>query len=301
MIFHTSMTNEQPKLAGMIDVQSGLLGATILPTSRAFVPPRVELERDDLVWWPYDAASANPHGLETSPRGMLDAFVRIKTPEDVLHFARRYGPLALCEHGLPATHNWTATSMGCYPSGWERQVCREPLERWLAYAGQADALVAIAAALQRDEKEPEEAWQALLKRYEGDDLALVLAVRQKSSVEGRRSLLGGLVDEWLALANVRLSVIWDATKAKWELTVRGTTFGLLAMQLVFAIAGQHRLAICDGCGRPYVREGRVPQSGRRNFCPECGEPVAARLRQRAHRAKPPAQEPRREDQDGKAS
>jgi hypothetical protein len=292
------MMNEQPELAGMVDVESGLLGAIILPTSQAFVPPGVELQGDYVVWWPYDverdylewwgydAGSANPYGRETSPRGMLDAFVQMKTPDAALRFARRYGPLALCEHGLPTTHNWTPERQGCYPVGWEQGVCREPLERWLYYVDQARALVAIAAALQRDEKELEEAWQVLLKRYEGDDVALTLAVRQKASLEGRRSLLGGLVNEWLVLANARLSVTWDATKAKWELMMRGTTFGLLAMQLMFAIAGQHRLAICDGCQRPYLREGRVPQSGRRNFCPDCGPTVAARLRQRERRARP---------------
>lgn len=283
--FQMSMKNEQAGVAGMVDARSGLLGATILPASQALVPAKAELEGDYLLWWRYDADSANPHGLETSSRGMLDAFVRIKTTKDVLRFVRRYGPLFLCEHGLPAAHNWTTRSIGCYPLGWEEGVCREPLAGWRQYVEQARALIAIAAALREGKEGSKEDWQALLKRYEDDGLALALAEGQKTSVKGRRSLLSDLANGWLALTNARLSLTWDAAKSKWDLMMRGTTFALLAMQLVFAIAGHHRLVTCDGCGRPYLREKRAPQMGRRNFCPQCGKTVAARLRQRDRRVR----------------
>lgn len=283
----------------MVDVQSGLLGATILPTSRAFVPPRVELENGYLLWWRYDADSANPHGLETSSRGMLDAFVRVKTPEDVLRFARRYGYLALCEHGLPATHNWTGEKAGCYPLGWHQRVCREPVERWVHYASEARALVSIAAELQQGKEGQEESWQALLDRYREDDPRLELARNCRATAEGRRSLLSSLVNEWLARANARLSLTWNAAKSRWDLMMRGTTFTILATQLMFAIGGAHRLAICDACGQPYLREGRAPQSGRLNFCPRCrGTRKANTLRQRRYRAKKRAQQRTREDTDG---
>jgi DNA-directed RNA polymerase subunit RPC12/RpoP len=35
--------------------------------------------------------------------------------------------------------------------------------------------------------------------------------------------------------------------------------------------------VCDGCGKAYVREGRKPAKGRKNFCPECGDKASKRL------------------------
>ena len=50
--------------------------------------------------------------------------------------------------------------------------------------------------------------------------------------------------------------------------------------------GDRGVAICDGCFRSYVREGRAPQRGRRNFCPDCGLKAAQRLAKRDQRARP---------------
>lgn len=41
-------------------------------------------------------------------------------------------------------------------------------------------------------------------------------------------------------------------------------------------------AICFNCDRRYVVQ-RKPQTGRRNYCPDCGPRIAARLRKRRHR------------------
>ncbi len=53
--------------------------------------------------------------------GMLDEFVRIRDANEVVSFVVKRGPLGLCEHGLPATHNrsWPPSedSESCYHMG----------------------------------------------------------------------------------------------------------------------------------------------------------------------------------------
>jgi hypothetical protein len=282
----------------MVDIDSGLMGATVFPTSRAFVPPRIELKDGDLRWWRHYADRRHPYGREQSPRGMLDAFVGLDVPGDVLQFARRYGPLALCDHGKPATHNWTAEKPGCYPKDWQQGICREPLERWFYYVREARATLLIAAALHQVEGGPEDAWQVLLERYEGDDMTLAVAQRAKDSAAGRQSLVCEAVNSWLALANARFSLGWKDGK-KPNLSLRGTTFTVLATQMMFAIARAHRLAICDACSHPYLREGRAPQSGRLNFCSKCsGTKMANTIRQQAYRKRKRLRDEQKEDSNG---
>ena len=33
---------------------------------------------------------------------------------------------------------------------------------------------------------------------------------------------------------------------------------------------------CDGCGNFYIRSGKRPQTGKRNFCPQCGKKASKR-------------------------
>lgn len=288
----------QAELAGMVDMDSGLMGATVFPTGRAFLPPRVELKDGYLRWWRYYADRSHPHGRGANTTGMLDAFVRIDAADDILRFARKYGVLTLCDHGTPATHNWTAEGPGCYPTDWQRGICREPVDRWLHYVHEAYAILLIAARLHQGERGPNTAWQVLLKRYEGDDVALGLADRLRESAEGRRSLICGEVNSWLGLANARLSLGWEIAE-KPDLRLRGTAFTILATQMMFAIARAHRLAICDVCGNPYLREGRAPQSGRLNFCSKCrGTKMANTLRQRAYRRRKRSKGKGKEDPNG---
>ena len=49
--------------------------------------------------------------------------------------------------------------------------------------------------------------------------------------------------------------------------------------------GDRGVAVCDGCFKSYRREGRAPQQGRRNFCPDCGLKAAQRLAKRDQRAR----------------
>ena len=133
---------------------SSLLGEGPLP-GEVHVPSYVAIDEDKLIWsWlhpdavdpyqgeidfqkfvaltsviPAETSSADmgleflqqgrPHYKE--PKGMLNAFTRIKNLQDVVRFARRFGVLGICHHGLPDTHD-----MQCQGSAITagRTVCR---------------------------------------------------------------------------------------------------------------------------------------------------------------------------------
>jgi hypothetical protein len=82
--------------------------------------------------------------------GLLEGFVKLgDAPEDrILAYARKWGPLWLCEHGI----HWRQCGPECYPRidrnagewwSWDR----EYLEHWRALAREARAVVKVARAL----------------------------------------------------------------------------------------------------------------------------------------------------------
>ena len=86
----------------------------------------------------------------------------------------------------------------------------------------------------------------------------------------RQIFLQDGVNEWLDDAGIRLELNWSGSEPVLTL-IGGGVFGALGVQLLSAVTANN-LSICSGCRIPYLRKGRVkPQSGRRNFCPECGE------------------------------
>jgi hypothetical protein len=78
--------------------------------------------------------------------GLLEQFVGLSdaSDEDILRYARHWGVLVICRHGLPASH-----SEHCRPmtlSGRGRYVFWEPLASWRYFARHAKRVLEIAAA-----------------------------------------------------------------------------------------------------------------------------------------------------------
>jgi len=265
------------------------LGDTLFPVGRAAVPGYLKLRGDRLYWSWYDPenVSTGLGPVEVNPKGMLDAFVRIEDSRDVRRFAGRYGVLEICRHGLPASHNRpyasgeatypSADIDWCYPLGWERRRRPwEPIGRWFHFRRQATALIKIGAAVRQGRRPDASDWAAL---YEG---LYAAPPHHDLPLEAHRALLQSWINFWLSWGGVRPTLDWR--KPQPDFYVGGGTFGILALQLMLAVSGGHTLALCTGCGKPYRRR-REPQAGRRNYCPNCGEKVAARDRKRAERAR----------------
>jgi hypothetical protein len=340
--FARDFTVTEPALSGwanLNDDQSGVLGVARLPVPRPNVPAIIELHGDYLCWSNasppevvgHTAIRLFPSANEDSQTvrgvpvyesadqpvdvdftGALGQFAKLRTGEDVQRFARRFGILEFCEHGLPATHNPRFLSMPLIgliqsPSLWkpvevgierepsflikgqgERPWCEpigsEAIEGWLFWSRMAASLLNVAAALTRNLPTHRADWETIITEESDERPLLIDTLLARRWIA--RVYLQEAVNRWLQLANVLLSLRWPIGAEKASLKLEGNTFGLLGVQLLTAVTGAQGLTVCDGCSKPYVREGRRPQAGRANYCPDCrASKVPERIRQRRRRAR----------------
>ena len=324
------------------DNLTGVLGLTQLPVSKPHLPGKIELhqelDREFLCWSnsytpePVDQIEIRvfPSAKTDTPTadrvplyevdkpgeidftGALDRFARLKTGDNVLRFAQRYGVLDFCQHGQPATHNprllaipllglvqspslWKPIESGIYSEPgfmiedhgertWCEPVGSEAVEGWLFWSRMAAALLNVAAALASRHSTSRDDWEVIITEESDEIPRLIDSLLARGWAA--RVYLQEAVNRWLHLANVRLSLSWPIGQDKASLELEADTFGLLGIQLLTAVTGAQALAVCDGCHSPYVRPNRRPQAGRANYCPECkSAKVPERLRQQRKRTR----------------
>jgi hypothetical protein len=291
------------ELGGLTDPDGQLSGGSP-PTGSLFVPVVIRLEGDSLLWSEFSQDSAS---LGTSwfpplrdARGALDRFVRIKQTDDILAFARRYGPLQLCGHGLPASHRGEDDEGRVYKC---RPSRREPVDRWLHYVANARAILEIASAMRQGSLAERRDWDELYKSWRNEDGTFGGAEQILHDLSGQglpvpRDLIAPLqwlhlrevVNDWVNVSNVRpeVSRSWTGKGSAPGIELVGVgIFGALAVQLLAAIAGAHGTYFCCGCGDPY-QASRRPRTDQRHYCrkEECKR-AGTRERQAAHRARVP--------------
>ena len=115
------------------------------------VPEDIALRRDRLCWrpskpWPEFSGFKYAYAKRTPGPGLLEQFVALSDApdEDILRYARQWGVLVICHHGLPASH-----SEHCRPltlPGRGRYVFWEPVENWRFFARHAQRVLEMAAA-----------------------------------------------------------------------------------------------------------------------------------------------------------
>src|SRR2546425_12302471 len=74
-----------------------------------------------------------------------------------------------------------------------------------------------------------------------------------------RSVLSNIVDEWLAIAGVRIACGSDSAVSAAIRFSGGSLFGTLILHLAMAISRTDGLAVCSGCGVSYI-PSRRPRS-----------------------------------------
>ena len=324
----------------MEDDRIGVLGITQLPVPKPNVPGVIELHGDYLHWSGttftpeaidqteirlFPSAKSQTETIKQVPvykavntaekvdsTGALDRFARLRTATDILRFARQYGVLEFCQHGVPYTHNPRFLSiplMGLVqsPSLWfpieadidgepgfliqgrgERPWCEplgiEAIEGWLFWSRMAAALLNVTAAFEGDRPTRRDDWECVITE-EIDKRTQLIDMLVARSWAGR-VYLQEAVNRWLRLGAVRLALRWPIGVDKAFLELETGTYGILGVQLLAAVTGAQTLSICDGCGTPYIREGRRPQVGRANYCPDCrANKVPEKMRQRRKRDK----------------
>ena len=286
------------------------LGRPRLPVANVLVPAYLEVVGDRLAWSLFDSTDADVVPREKDSKDALNRLVRIKDDRGVVRFARRYGVLGMCSHGLPAEHNPppaylqsaattydhpTAKPPWCKHLQLRTDVSYDPIDRWLHFVRQARALLRISVALREAKAGSLMDWETV---YEDVPTGGQRAERAALSPEATRYQLYRTVEDWLAMGNVRLRPGGYGAKGP-PLLAGGLTFGVLAVQLLLAVTqGQEVMALCDGCGALYSREKRAPKAGHPNYCSDCRPKVAARLRKRRWRENPRNREREREARKG---
>jgi len=224
---------------------------------------------------------------------LLSEFVRLADESvaetRVLAFARRWGLLGLCPHGLPRTHDrnripysigfglWLIGDWTC-SSGVETP---EPIEGWRYWARQARALVALIASLRMDDVGAIEHWETLWSPgswVHGDlwaratdvieEIRLDLHDRVIDEIGVQRDQLAKSVETWLRLASVELKVNWFGDRPQPVLT-NATLFDTIGMLILFLGGDLSGFALCSGCHAPFIPGRRLGPRDRARYCVAC--------------------------------
>jgi hypothetical protein len=227
--------------------------------------------------------------------------------EGCLRFARRWGRLGLCPHGLP---EHSANVMhGKYHDGTWRRTCPllkicdhrqefpEPLDAWVALARQAKAILRLTTELEDGQGGNSTAWEALNAGPDGlwgwrnhrgthnrnGTVAYDEIPDTETAAAWRWSEITGAVNRWLQAAHVGPSVA--RTPGSYSVTLGGNgLLGALGIQLMMAISpSQWRsrlsgVAHCSHCGEAFQPMRRLRRR-QNNFCPDCrADPQVTRVR-----------------------
>jgi len=250
---------------------------------------------------------------------VLSTFLQLgsATPEAILDFARTWGILRLCKHGLPATHSHsphgsvyfgedTAYVFERYPycqplgtSALDDNEGYDPISGWRSISRMGKALVDIMAKLNRDELGSDDDWNVVYERSTMKRIG-------KDIVQQRLDCVS-VVNTWLRVADLRPQLVydWNPFNHEWkDMKVadkprlregtyirfetdrfRGSSlFGHLACQLM-TIALGHGVAVCSACGKMYGPRKRKPKYGQNNYCSKCGLKAARRDASSRYRAR----------------
>ncbi len=278
-----------------------------IPHDRVIVPKSIELDGDCLVW-EYDYPWGFTEKLVNLGDRILEKFLDLADANGlkVLRYARQYGVLGLCEHDLPYTHNpppvlgrsySSIPEPYCVPRGWNGGRASESIDTWRYFARVAMGLIRVARSQRRGNCGQSEDWQQVYQRVGfpdrlaaasppgvtdvASDIVTFFVMRQKWELLNDQLPLQRVVNEWINLANVRpcLSLLLTGAHRPvargYRLNYGGGLFGVLGVQLAYAVAGWHSFDFCSGCGRVFHPEV-APRTGQRRYCQACrdaGKPV----------------------------
>jgi hypothetical protein len=255
-------------LEGILSDAEGNRGRP-LAWDRWWVPAPVDQKGNRLVWGLRDGRCTVATGE------LLGDFVGLTDAPDkrILGFARRWGVLGICRHGLPASHNPPPVPLPipmpfaelpwCYPVGYWKGAPSEPLDAWRTYSKKFGAILNIAAQIQEGRGGKPGDWDTL----HSPALGVPLRPSAGKTVAVDRRMLGAVLNQMLRQARVGVTLSWNDGKPVLEYTGAGL-MAALALQVTLAIARTDGLAVCTACGCPYVPTRR-PRRGGRRYCPPC--------------------------------
>jgi hypothetical protein len=246
---------------------------------------------DGVLIWNQGDAEHPGHRVHVGHK-LLEDFARLGTADDRLieAYARRWGPLLICEHNLPSSHRhtephrvadglvWVRCDLLEIEVGGEYYCYWEPLDVWRQYAEIAQATLTIAGDLYNGGTGEVNDWRVVLGLGHDEPVSGPLQSRWHGWF-----FLSSVVNHWLLLAGVRPTLCLSE-----KITIitlgNGSLFAALATQLLLVVGRRRGLAICSSCGTFYTPERR-PAANRRRYCDECGPSAARRDASADYRAR----------------
>ncbi len=217
---------------------------------------------------------ANTKRVAAAP-DLLDRFSQLGAAgdEDVRLFAEEVGAVALCaEHGAPLGHGTDRSSLNtpCARLGGDNPYV--PCEWYRSRARECRAILNIAARLAKSVTGAAEDWAVISPDLaERRDLKLrhwkPEPLTPNEALDTDREVVGEILDSWLQLYDIRLSVEWQDTPHLDYRLASTNVMGAVVISLVLAVARVDGLVVCSNCGRPYSPKRR-PRSNQRNYCPD---------------------------------
>ncbi len=270
--YHSSVTPDDAWL-GLFDPETVELER---PSAGADWPRHadVTIEGDDLAfWWARATKVAGGYRarVATEPTepgpGMLERFASLCRADNdaILAYAKRWGALEICGHGLPRGHPPTEgmrrTTYFCeerYPGSERMRPIGhlEPIRIWRNESLRFRAILDLAAGLW---DEPTSVGSPATWK--------IIGKGQPSDIETAHRTLVAQVNFFLQLGQVRP---WAATTPPYIRIGGHDLFGALAVQLLLATSRSSGWAVCSACAGAYAPTRR-PAAGRLNYCPSCRE------------------------------
>jgi hypothetical protein len=281
-----------PGHENLLSPSTGYLGRTI-DGSAVSSPQMLRLQGDRLLW------SSAMSVREIEVKGMLDRFLSLSIDhptdnEDVLAFAKNFGPLWLCEkHSLVAYHQpiqtmavaiWPAVptaseTLVCVPRVARKspRVFSESIADWRRLAAKARDLLNVAAALSRHDRVDGETWRRL-DGMDSEDPALKQG--HWSYLSDPEWRLAENLNRWIAIGDVRFGIGVEDGNLRPQLSANRFTWSVLALvalEIVAATVQAGALSNCSGCKRLFFTSASQPTPGEkvgnatahRTYCIHC--------------------------------
>lgn len=183
--------------------------------------------------------------FKTKGLDFLESFMDLGTgsAEKILNYAKRNGPLGLCEHGLPAWHSKQTffDRPRCVPIG------MEPIPRWRLYASVVGAILVGAPRLLRGVRMRDGDWRTLCAYGAFPDSI----ISKLDSVHGQRSAITGVLQQWAEWGELGPRYQWTDSGFVVDEGATGL-FGKIVRELVYVVSKRKGRISCDHCGKEFI-------------------------------------------------
>jgi hypothetical protein len=218
-------------------------------------------------------------------RRVLTDFLELQQSgaKDVLKYAKLYGVLDICEHGIPhGHHSW------CAPTGWPLDGWTS-LDVWRTTSRRFAAILRIASDLKGNTRARgrKEDWDVVFSTVLSEEARKLLVV--PANHEMSLNTIQNMVNHYLRLGEVAPMLARTSAGSKFYFAGNPLypLLGTLAMQLAINWCDVEVLYTCSGCGKMYERGATVrrPKRGTANYCPGCGKRTALLAAKSRYRSK----------------